>query len=175
MVITGPVGVGKSASMPALAGLLAERGEAVAAIDLDSLRTLWPDDPDDPFHTQLALTNLSAIWPNFAERGARWLLLTDIVEHPSQRSVYEDALPGALIVILRLDAPLDRVHERLHRRESGESLAWHLHRSTELHGMMTERGVGDIVVTVDDHDPLQVATLMLAEIQRYQEKAGELT
>lgn len=36
--------------------------------------------------------------------------------------------------------------------------------------MMTERGVGDIVVTVDDQDPSQVAVLMLEEIRRYQDK-----
>jgi adenylylsulfate kinase-like enzyme len=40
VVITGAVGAGKSTSMPALAELLAQRGESVAAIDLDSLRTL---------------------------------------------------------------------------------------------------------------------------------------
>jgi hypothetical protein len=170
VVITGPVGAGKSTSMQALAELLAQRGESVAAIDLDSLRALWPENPDDPFHARLGLTNLGLIWPHFAERGARWLLLTDIVEHPDQRSVYEDAIPGALLVILRLNVPLDRVHERLRRRESGESLAWHLHRSGELHRMLTERGVGDIIVAVDDQDPPQVATLMLEEIERYQEK-----
>jgi energy-coupling factor transporter ATP-binding protein EcfA2 len=165
VVITGPVGSGKTTSMSALAELLAQRGESVAAIDLDSLRALWPEDPDDPFHMRLGLRNLRAIWPHFAERGARWLLLADIVEHPDQRSAYEAAIPGPLMVILRLDVPLERVHERLRRRESGESLAWHLHRSGELHRMMTERGVGDIIVAVDDHDPAQVATLMLAEIQ----------
>lgn len=129
VVITGPVGAGKSTSMLALAELLARQGESVAAIDLDSLRTLWPENPDDPFHARLGLTNLSAIWPHFAERGARWLLLTDAVGHPDQRHVYEDAIPDAVIVILRLNVPIDRVHERLRRREAGKSLTWHLHRS----------------------------------------------
>jgi ribose 1,5-bisphosphokinase PhnN len=170
VVITGPVGAGKTTGMQALAELLAQRDEAVAAIDLDSLRALWPENPDDPFHTRFGLSNLSAIWPHFAERGARWLLLADIVEDPDQRSAYGDAIPGALVVILRLDVPLERVHERLRRRESGESLAWHLHRSDELQQMMTERGVGDIVVAVDNQDPAQVASLMLEEIQRYKEK-----
>jgi adenylylsulfate kinase len=170
VVVTGPVGAGKTTSMAALAELLAQRGESVAAVDLDGLRELWPENPDDPFHARLGLANLSAIWPQFAERGARWLLLADVVEHPDERSEYEEAIPGALIVIVRLDVPLDRVHERLRRRESGESLAWHLHRSGELQQMMVERGVGDILVAVDDQDPPQVATLMLEEIQRYQEK-----
>ncbi|WP_427893146.1 zeta toxin family protein [Kribbella sp. GL6] len=166
VVITGPVGAGKTTTMQVLAEELARQGETVAALDLDNLRALWPDDSNDPFHTQLGLTNLSAIWPQFAERGARWLLLTDIVEHPDQRTDYEAALPGAQIVVVRLDVPLDRLHERLRRRESGESLTWHLHRSVELHQLMTERGVGDIVITVDGEDPQQVATLMLEKIQQ---------
>lgn len=170
VVITGPVGAGKTTSMQALAELLAQRGEAVAAIDLDSLRALWPENPDDPFHARLGLANLSAVWPHFAERGAQWLLLTDAVEHPDQRSVYAEAIPGAVTIIVRLDVPLDLVHERLRGRESGGSLAWHLHRSGELQHMMTERGVGDIVLTVDDHGPGQVAALMLDAIQRYRER-----
>lgn len=134
IVITGPVGVGKSTSMQALAELLAQRGESVAVIDLDSLRTMWPANPDDPFHARLGLTNLRAVWPHFAERGARWLLLTDAVEHPDQRADYEHAVPDATITIVRLNVPLDRVQERLRGRESGESLEWHLHRSDELQG-----------------------------------------
>jgi energy-coupling factor transporter ATP-binding protein EcfA2 len=169
IVITGPVGAGKSTSMQALAELLAQRGEKVAAVDLDSLRTMWPESPDDPFNARLGLTNLSAIWPHFAERGARWLLLTDAVEQPKQRKVYEEAIPGAATIIVRLNVPLDRVHQRLRRRETGGSLEWHLHRSRELQQMMTERGVGDITVTVDDHGPEQVAALMLDEIQQYRD------
>lgn len=169
VVITGPVGAGKSTSMEALAELLAERGESVAVVDLDSLRALWPSNPDDPFHARLGMTNLSAIWPHFAERGARWLLLTDAVEHPDQRADYERAVPGAAVTIVRLNVPLHRVHERLRGRESGESLEWHLHRSGELQQLMTERGVGDIVVTVDDHSAQAIARLMLDRIDQRQQ------
>jgi putative protein kinase ArgK-like GTPase of G3E family len=41
VVITGPVGAGKTAAMGALAELLADHGQAVAMIDLESLRALW--------------------------------------------------------------------------------------------------------------------------------------
>lgn len=170
IIITGPVGAGKSTSMRALAELLAQRGESVAMIDLDSLRALWPANPDDPFHARLGLANLSSIWPHFAERGARWLLLTDAVEHPDQRADYEHAVPDSEIIVVRLNLPLDRVHERLRGRESGESLKWHLHRSGELQQLMTERGIGDVVVTVDDHDPKAVAQLMLDKIDQRRQR-----
>jgi ribose 1,5-bisphosphokinase PhnN len=171
VVITGPVGAGKSTTMQALAELLAERGESVAAVDLDSLRMVWPANPDDLFHARLGLTNLSAIWPHFAERGTTWLLLTDAVEHSGQRSGYQEAIPASVTIIVRLDVPLDRVHERLRGRESGESLAWHLRRAGELQKMMTRRGVGDVVIKVDDQSPREVAELVLQEIRRLEPTA----
>lgn len=165
IVITGPVGAGKTTSMNELAELLARRGESVAMVDLDGLRAFWPANPNDPFHTELGMSNLSAIWPQFASRGARWLVLSDVVEHPDQRVSYQQAIPESVTTIVRLEVPLDRVHERLRRRESGESLDWHLHRSGELQQLMAERGVGDIVISVDGHGPDEVATMIFDALQ----------
>lgn len=166
VVITGPVGSGKSTSMQALWELLDSQGERAAMVDMDSLRALCPEDPADPFHAGLGVANLQAIWPQFAERGARWLLLTDAVEHPAQRAVYEGAVPGATVIIVRLDVPIERVHQQLRGRESGGSLDWHLKRSVELQSMMVERGVGDLVVSVDGQSPPEVATLIRDAVQQ---------
>lgn len=167
VVITGPVGAGKSTSMRALGELLDREGEAAAMVDMDSLRALSPDDPADPFHAGLGLVNLQAIWPQFAERGARWLLLTDAVEHPTQRAVYEDAVPDATVIIVRLDVPIGRVHQQLRGREVGGSLDWHLKRSVELQSMMIERSVGDVVVSIDGQKPPEAASLILAAVQQH--------
>ena len=118
VVITGPVGTGKTTAADALAEFLADQGQAVAMIDLDSLRAVWPANPDDPFHAQLGIANLTAIWPNLAERGVHYLLLTDAVEHPGQRDDYQRAVPGARVTIVRLEVPLDIVHDRLRGRRS---------------------------------------------------------
>ena len=82
VVITGPVGAGKTTSLEELAEIIDRHGESVAAVDVDGLRRLWPGNADDPFHAGLGMANLAAIWPHFAERGARWLLLADVVELP---------------------------------------------------------------------------------------------
>lgn len=166
VVITGPVGSGKSTSMRALWELLDRQNESVAMVDMDSLRALCPADPVDPFRTSLGIENLRAIWPQFAQRGARWLLLTDAVEHPEQRAVYEDAVPDATVIIVRLDVPIDRVHQQLRGREVGDSLDWHLKRSVELRTIMIERGIGDVVVPIDGQQPAEVAGLILDAVQR---------
>ncbi|WP_188895649.1 hypothetical protein [Microlunatus endophyticus] len=134
-------------------------------VDMDSLRALSPDDPADPFHAGLGVENLQAIWPQFAARGARWLLLTDAVERPAQRAVYERAVPDAAVIIVRLDVPIDRVHPQLRGREVGSSLEWHLNRSVELQSMMIERGVGDVIIPVDGQRPSEVARLILDAVQ----------
>ena len=136
-------------------------------IDLDSLRALYPDDPDDPFHMGLGYANLAAIWPQFEARGAQWLLLTDAVERPEQRVRYERAVPHARVVVVRLDVPLERVHAQLRRRETGGSLDWHLERSVVLQSLMVERGVGDVVVPVDGESPGEVATLVLDVVRQH--------
>jgi len=141
--------------------------ERVAMIDLDSLRALYPDDPDDPFHMGLGYANLAAIWPQFEARGAQWLLLTDAVERPEQRVRYERAVPHARVVVVRLDVPLERVHAQLRRRETGGSLDWHLERSVVLQSLMVERGVGDVVVPVDGESPGEVATLVLDVVRQH--------
>lgn len=164
VVITGPVGSGKTTSIELVAELLARRGEAVATVDVDALRRVWPDDPTDPFHAGLGMANLAAIWPQFARSGVHWLLLADVVEQPGQRADYQRAIPGADVVIVRLEVDLDRVHDRLRGRETGDSLDWHLHRSGELQQLMTERGIGDVVVTVDAQDPAAVAELIMEHL-----------
>lgn len=160
VVITGPVGIGKTTTIGALAELLADQGHAVATIDLDDLRAVWPGNPDDPFHARLGMANLTAIWPNFAERGVHYLLLADVVEHPDQRDEYRRAVPGAEVTVVRLEIPLAIVHDRLRARDSGASHAWYLERSGELQQLMTDRGVGDIVLTLDQESPQEIAALI---------------
>jgi adenylylsulfate kinase len=168
IVITGPVGSGKTTTAEALGELLDARGETVAMIDVDALRRVWPANPADPFHVRLGLANLAAIWPNLHRAGVDWLLLADVVERPEERADYQAAVPGSRVTIVRLDVPLDRIHDRLHGREQGESLNWHLHRSGELQSIMTDRGIGDQLIAVDDHRPDEVATMILERLGQAQ-------
>lgn len=164
VVVTGPVGAGKSTTARAVVEELERRGEPGALIDMDYLRWLRPSFPDDRFNSRLGLANLAVMGSNFCEAGARWLVLADVVEHPDDAHLYGDAVPGSVVTVVRLNVPLDLVLTRLEGRESAESMPWYRHRAPELQGIMERTGVGDLVVHVGDRAPDAVAREILAHL-----------
>jgi shikimate kinase len=161
LVLTGPVGVGKTTVANAISDILREAEIAHACIDLDSLRWCHPSPPSDPFHMALGLRNLAAIWPNYHSAGAQRLVLADIVETRSALAGYQHALPGAAIQIVRLQATLPTILRRLQGREVGASLAWHRRRAAELVAQMDARKVEDVLVQTDDKTIASIAREVL--------------
>jgi shikimate kinase len=157
LVITGPVGAGKTAVVGALSDLLSEAGIAHAAIDQDWLRSCFPRPADDPFHMALGLRNLAAVWVNFRAAGAARLIVADVVETQAQRADYLAAAPGAQLTVVRLRAALPTLLTRLAGRETGASLVWHQARAAELEEIMTRNRVADLVVETDGKSVKEVA------------------
>jgi adenylylsulfate kinase len=161
VVVTGPVGVGKSATAAALADVLEAADIPNAMIDMDYLRWVSHRPADDPFHSRLGHKNLSAVATNACEVGARVFVLADVVETQADRLRYSDAIPGARVVIARLRVPMTRVVAQLHGRDSGDSLVWSLHRAPELEGIMDAAGIGsasgDFIVSADGETPEAIA------------------
>ena len=158
VVVTGPVGAGKSTVAAALCDLLAEREVRAALVDMDYLRWLYPAHPDDRFSARLGFRNLAAIWPNLLAAGATCVVLADVVEDMDQRKTYQDLMPGAEVTIVRLNVPLDLVAERLAQRESGADLEWSVRRAPELQAIMERAAIGDLVIDVGSRLPQSVAT-----------------
>jgi adenylylsulfate kinase len=150
LVITGPVGVGKTTIGGALSERLSESSSPHAFIDVDALRTCYPAPPDDPFHMALGLRNLAAVCANYLAAGAERLILVDIVESQSDRASYTEAIPDAAVQVVRLRASLTTLRQRLELRETGTSLAWHQQRAAELLALMDERRVEDFAIETDD-------------------------
>lgn len=65
----------------------------------------------------MILSNLAALWSNFAARGAERLLLAQILEHRSQLHCLKEAVPGSQLTVIRLHATLSLIEERIRRRE----------------------------------------------------------
>ncbi|MBO0811700.1 MAG: zeta toxin family protein [Microlunatus sp.] len=164
VVVTGPVGAGKTTTAEAFREVLLERGESGAVIDVDALRNAWPAPEDDPFGERLGRANLAAIWPNLVERGFDWLVLADVVETADHRLAYEQAFPGAEITIARLDVPIEVIMKRLIGRETDDTIAWYLKRAPELQQIMITNDIGDLVIAITDESPRSAAERILSAV-----------
>ncbi|HET8521870.1 MAG TPA: hypothetical protein VFL82_01480 [Thermomicrobiales bacterium] len=163
LIVTGPVGVGKTTVATAIVDVLDGGGIPSAFVDMDALRACYPRPAGDPFHTALGYRNLAALWANFREVGAERLVLADVVES-RDLSPYRQAVPGADITVVRLIASPETITRRLHGREDGVSLAWHLARAVELASLMEREGVGDLVIDTNDETPAALAEGILRRI-----------
>lgn len=93
LLISGPVGAGKSAVAAEVSEILSRRKIAHAVIDFDALAATYPRPADDPFGSRLAITNLRDVWRNAAAAGARNLVIARVLESArmSKRSAAQSA------------------------------------------------------------------------------------
>lgn len=157
LIVTGPVGVGKTRVAYEIASLLEVAGLPHACIDMDTLRSCYPRPGDDRFNIALGLRNLAAVWENCRLAGATHLILADVVESPDERAAYRAAVPGAALTIARLRASLPTLAERIDGRETGVGHEWHINRAAELAAQMDRAQVEDFVVETDDRAVTAIA------------------
>ena len=163
LVITGPVGAGKTTVGYAIADLLDAAGKSHAAIDMDTLRWAMTgkDAPPDPFNAALGLRNLAAIIPNYRAVGVERFILMDVVETETGKFSYQQAIPQLSVQVVRLRASLETCHTRLEQRETGTSLEWHKNRAAELIAIMEARQLQDILIETDNRTVESIAQEIL--------------
>jgi len=133
-LVTGTVGIGKSATGYAVAERAASQGRSAAFLDVDELSRLWPASVGDPFNNDLILRNLASLVGNDAAAVAKLLVLAWVVQSTDGLRRLEEAV-GTSVVAVRLCAPASTVEARLRQRHQGaefDGLAWHLDRAPEL-------------------------------------------
>jgi hypothetical protein len=146
MLITGPVGVGKSTIAGEAVRQLRDADIAHAYVDLAHIAACWPTPADDPWHERLVHRNLACMWSNFREAGAHRLVLSRVLEARSLLRHVERAVPGAEITVIRLRAPLALLHARVRAREAGRDPRWYLDAATYLAAQMDAARVEDHVI-----------------------------
>lgn len=164
LIITGPVGVGKTSVAGDVSTLLEDAKVPHACVDIDALRWCYPGPPNDRFRVGLAMRNLAAIWPNFQAAGARRLVIADVIESVDDLAGYAVAVPGAEITVVRLRAAVQTLHQRLRGREHGASLEWHLNRAPELAAIMDRAACEHVLIDTEGKDSTTVAQEVLERV-----------
>ena len=144
LIISGSIGAGKTTVLSEASDLLAQAGISHAAIDLDWLTVMHPQ--QDLYGQHLAIANLAAVWPNYVAAGAERLIVARVVEHEHELDHYRIAVPGARTVVCRLAAPLTLMHDRLRVREPGMFQDQALARSTKLASILERMAIEDFTV-----------------------------
>lgn len=164
LLLTGTIGVGKTAIMGEVVDQLRAAGIPHASLDLDALSQNEPAPSDDPFNSRLTFQNLAAVWSNLRLAGATRLVVAHVVESRDELALYRQAIPGTDITVVRLVGAPQILRHRIARREVGSSREWHLARSTELTAIMDVADIGDLVVNTDGRRRHSIAREILRRI-----------
>lgn len=157
LLLTGSVGAGKTTVARAVARRLILDGVPGALIDdQGSVAFAWPTPADDTWNLRLYHANLAAMWANFRRAGARRLVLCQVIVTREQVEPIREAVPGADVTVVRVDAPLGLVRQRLNTREAGEP-GWYLDAADYLVEFYADARVEDHVVDNSGRHPDEVA------------------
>lgn len=164
LLLTGPVGVGKTSVLYEASEILTSRGVHHSAIDVDAITQVHPRPAHDRFGQALALRCLRALWDEHRAEGAERLLLARVVESWDGVAGFAEAVPGAAIIVVRLQAQPHELGRRVARREIGSALAWHVARARELAISLENAGVDHVRIPTDGRDVPSIAAQMLAAV-----------
>jgi hypothetical protein len=163
LVITGPVGVGKSTIANEAAWLLRQADVPHALVDLDRIEQCWPVPADDPGNERVSHRNLACMWANFRQAGADRLIFARVLETRSLLRRVAEAVPGAQITVVRLRAPLAVLHERIRSREASNP-DWFLDAATHTAEVFEQAQVEDHLVDNENRPATAVAEEVLHRV-----------
>ena len=163
LLITGPVGVGKSTIAAEAAWLLRQADVPHALIDLDRIEQCWPVPADDPWNERVSHRNLACMWANFRQAGADRLIFARVLETRSLLRRVTAAVPGAQITVVRLRAPLAVLQERIRSREASDP-AWFLGAAAHTAAVFERAQVEDHLVDNENRPATVVAEEVLHRV-----------
>lgn len=160
LVISGPAGVGKSATAFEVSHRLRGAGLDHVLIDTDELDRIYPV-PDDL--SAVTEDNLAAMWRSFAARGARRLILVGIfLDRVEELEWVRRAIPDAQFTRVRLLASDATLVERVDRRELGSDRDDQLERTRrQVVKIDADRRSGIVRIATDGRDLGDIAAEIL--------------
>lgn len=164
LLISGPVGVGKTTVGTEVSTILDAGGVPHAFIDLDGLACSFPRSATDPYGDGLAFENLAAVWANCQRRGARHLVIARVVESRAYAQQLAKVAGFSGAVVVRLTAQDATLLERVRARELGANLAWHEHRCLELSAALAASALDDFCVATDGRPVADIASEVVQRV-----------
>jgi adenylylsulfate kinase-like enzyme len=149
LIITGPVGAGKTSAAEAVYDLLSSNKTPCAVIDFDWLTAAYPSPAGDRFNFRLGIKNLSSIIPNYISLGIKLFIIPTVVESREEIETFKELIKGSDIFVIRLTASPATLHKRLDKREIGNLLDWHKKRAIELIDMFEIRKLENIIIDTE--------------------------
>ena len=165
LIISGPVGVGKTSVSDELSHFLEQDNVPHTFVDLDALTYTFPRGENDPYGNQLALENLESIWQNSYKRGARNLIVPRVIESYNHATDISEAVGITEPILCRLSASDQTLIERVRTREIGSGLCWHEKRSLELSKTLAFAELEDFCLFTDDRTISEIAKDILQRIE----------
>ena len=161
LIITGPVGVGKTSAAEAVFDLLSANKTPCAVIDFDWLTSAYPPPIDDRFNFRLGIKNLSSIIPNYLSMGIKLFIIPTVVESNDEIEIFKGIITEADIFVIRLTASPATLHKRLDKREIGSLLDWHKKRAIELIDLFESKQLENIIVDTENKSIESIAKEIL--------------
>ncbi len=158
VLISGPVGVGKTTIAIELSTLLSIDRIPHTFIDLDALAYTFPRSAGDPFGDVIAVQNLQVVWQNCRRSGSKNLIISRVIETAGYIKTLSTAVNIANPIVCRLSASDKTLLKRVRTREIGSNLNWHEQRSLQLSGALEESKLEDIYLDTDAKSVTEVAS-----------------
>jgi len=150
VIISGPVGVGKTTTGEELSAILEAEGVGHTFIDLDGLSKTYPRPMDDRFGEDLALKNLRAVWTHSREMGTRNLIVARVIETAAGAERIAQSVDASNSIIIQLNASDSHLLSRVRKREIGSGTDWHERRAIELARKFQRLSVAHIKIDTDE-------------------------
>jgi hypothetical protein len=153
LVVTGSMGSGKTTMIGELSDLLASRGHAHAAIDIDAF-----GNAHDPTGTldlgAMAYRNVAAAVGHYAASGVTRFVLAGAIETASELAQLHEAVGTTDVVICRLVAPVVVMQDRIRLREPGMWQQKYVDRVAILETALDRAGLEDFAVVNNGARPI---------------------